>query len=61
MILRLIRENPKISKREIQERAKLGKKAVEYNIEMLKKQGILKRIGPARGGYWMIKRKRENE
>ena len=34
--------------------AKITKKAVEYNIDKLKGKGILKRIGPDRGGYWKI-------
>jgi ATP-dependent DNA helicase RecG len=32
----------------------LTKKIVEYNIEKLKKKGIIKRIGPDKGGYWEI-------
>ncbi len=28
--------------------------SVERNLEKLKKQGLLKRIGPDNGGYWQL-------
>ena len=34
------------------EKEKLSRMTVEYNIESLKKKGVLKRIGGAKGGYW---------
>ncbi|MBU4031363.1 MAG: winged helix-turn-helix transcriptional regulator [Candidatus Thermoplasmatota archaeon] len=54
IIVSLIKKNPKISKREIQKESNLGKKAVDYNIEILKKNGIIKRTGPAKGGQWEV-------
>ena len=54
-ILDQIMKNPNISKREIQDILNIGKKAVDYNIEILKKKGVLRRIGPARGGYWEVR------
>lgn len=53
-IYELIKQNPNISKVEITKQGKLSKKAVDYNIEKLKEKGILKRIGPDKGGYWKI-------
>jgi len=38
------------------EKEKLTKKTVEYNIESLKKKGVLRRVGSAKGGYWKIYR-----
>ncbi len=32
----------------------LSIKTVEYNIEILKKKGIIKRVGSAKGGRWEI-------
>lgn len=54
IILSLIKNNPKISKKQIQIEGKLTKKSVEYNIAKLKEKGFLKRVGPAKGGYWKI-------
>jgi predicted HTH transcriptional regulator len=54
LILELIKQNPQISKEAIIEKSGLTKKAIEYNIEKLKKKGPLKRVGPAHGGHWEI-------
>ena len=32
----------------------LSKKTVEYNIEALKKKGLIRRVGSAKGGRWEI-------
>jgi ATP-dependent DNA helicase RecG len=54
IIVRLIKEDPKISKQEISIKGELTKKSVEYNITLLKRKGLLRRIGAARGGYWEV-------
>lgn len=38
----------------IKKQRDLSKKSVEYNIKKLKKMGLLKRVGPAKDGYWKI-------
>ena len=57
LIYTLIRNNPYISKIEMMSHGKLTKKTVEYNLEKLKKKGVLKRVGPDKGGYWEVVRK----
>ena len=57
IIYTLIRNNPYISKIEMMSHGKLTKKTVEYNLEKLKKKGLIKRIGPDKGGYWEVVRK----
>lgn len=54
-ILILCSKNPKISATEIGNQLSLSKKAVEYMIQCLKMKRLLKRIGPARSGYWLVK------
>jgi len=54
IILNLIKEMPKISKEQLKIKGELTKKSVEYNIEQLKQKGLLKRIGPDKGGYWEV-------
>lgn len=56
-IIRLIQARPRITMREIAERTGLSIKGVEWNIKKLKEEGILRRIGPAKGGYWEIIKK----
>ena len=51
-ILDMIKENHKITKKEMSKR--LTKKIVEWNIESLKVKSKIKRIGPDKGGYWEI-------
>jgi len=59
-ILKYITENPKITRRELAEAIKINPSAIQKHIESLKKKGILKRIGPAKGGYWeMLKNNEE--
>ncbi len=53
-ILSAIKENPKITTAELVNISGLSRRGVEWNIEKLKKQGKLKRIGSDKGGYWEI-------
>ncbi|MEW5816335.1 MAG: ATP-binding protein [Spirochaetota bacterium] len=53
-ILRIILQNKDISAQAIAEQIKLSSRAVEKQISNLKKLGILKRVGPDKGGYWQI-------
>ena len=34
----------------------LTTKGVEWNLKKLKTEGVLKRIGPAKGGHWEVTR-----
>ena len=53
-ILRLLRENPLITTSEIAEKAGVTPKGVEWNIGKLKKEGLIKRVGPDKGGHWEV-------
>jgi len=53
-ILSLIDSNKFISIVKIAKHLNLGTTAVENNIAKLKESGLLKRIGPAKGGQWEI-------
>ena len=56
-ILMLIRENPNISRRKLAEEFRINPSAVQKHLEKLKEKGILKRIGPDKGGYWAVTEK----
>ncbi len=56
-ILEAIKENKSISAKEIAKNIGLSLRAVEKQLAKLKQDGILKRIGPAKGGYWEVVKK----
>ena len=51
-IIELIKENKYVTTKELSGHIKISTMAIDKNISKLKKKGILKRIGPAKGGYW---------
>ena len=56
-ILILIKENPYISKKELSKTIGISTTAIDKNITRLKKEGLLRRIGPDKGGYWEVVKK----
>lgn len=53
-IIDLIKKNPHITQQELAKVTGLSKRGVEKNISILKANGIIKRVGPNKGGYWEI-------
>ena len=53
-ILALIKENPLITQQELMKKTGLTRRCVEWNLKELKKEGIIKRIGPDKGGHWEV-------
>ena len=53
-ILSAIRHNPKVSAAEIAMKVGLSSRAVEKRIKTMRENGIIRRVGPDRGGYWEI-------
>jgi len=53
-ILKAIKDNPKITQNELAGIAGLTRRGIEWNLAKLKEKGIIKRIGPAKGGYWKV-------
>ncbi len=47
-----MRENNKITTTEIADILGISRRAVAKQIEKLKNEGKLRRIGPAKGGHW---------
>src|SRR3989338_2451946 len=54
-VLRLIQANPAISRRELAEKLGINQSAVQKHLEALKDKGVLKRVGGARGGSWVVR------
>jgi ATP-dependent DNA helicase RecG len=55
LILSVIQTNQTISALELSKRIGISKRKIEENMRKLKDLGILKRIGPAKGGHWEIR------
>jgi predicted HTH transcriptional regulator len=54
LMLELIAENPRISKREMAEKIGISTTAIDKNITALNTRGLLARIGSDKGGYWKL-------
>lgn len=54
-ILNLIKNNPKIIIKDIQEATGLSRRGVQWQIQKLKERDIIKRVGPDKGGHWEVK------
>jgi len=53
-ILELVKKNPYVSKNELSNKVGISTTAIDKNINQLKKKGLLKRIGPDKGGHWEV-------
>ncbi len=54
-ILSLLEEDPHLTIPLIAASLDISETAVEKNIKKLKDKGLLKRVGPAKGGRWAVK------
>ena len=54
-IIALLSEDGKLSTAALAEKIGISAKAVEKHLANLKADGIIERIGPAKGGYWKVK------
>jgi len=54
-IISLMRENPQVSIPEVAKAIGRTSRAIEMQIAQLKSEGLIERIGPAKGGYWVVK------
>ena len=53
-IIALIGKSPEISRKELAEVIGLTEDGIKYHLKKMQKKGIIKRIGPAKGGYWEV-------
>ena len=54
LIISAIKVNPTISISALSEECQISVKATRVIIDKLKKNGMLKRVGPDKGGHWEI-------
>jgi ATP-dependent DNA helicase RecG len=53
-ILALLKATPKVAAREIADTLDITQRGVEKQIAKLREEGRVRRIGPAKGGYWEV-------
>lgn len=56
-IMRIIKESPKITMRQIAAQTGLTPKGVEYHIRKMREEELLKRVGSTKSGSWEIKKR----
>ncbi|MBQ2561721.1 MAG: winged helix-turn-helix transcriptional regulator [Fibrobacter sp.] len=54
-IIEMIKENPEITIPMMAETLRLTTRAVEKNVARLQVKGIVKRVGPDKGGHWEVR------
>jgi predicted HTH transcriptional regulator len=55
-IIRLLIAQPAISAKRMAEEVGMSSRGVQKSIDVLKKRGLVERIGSAKGGYWLVKK-----
>lgn len=53
-IISLLKTKPRTSAKELSEHVGISSRKIEQNIGKLKELGLLRRIGPAKGGHWEV-------
>lgn len=53
-ILRLMRRNPAVSTDDLAQAIGITRKGVEWQIQKLKSEGLVNRVGPDKGGHWEV-------
>ena len=53
-ILKLIKNYPEITKEELAEKCGITLDGIKWQLKKLKSQGIIRRVGPDKGGYWEV-------
>lgn len=54
-IVKEMSKNNKVTFKELSKILKISEISVHRNVSILRKMGIVKRIGPAKGGYWEVR------
>ena len=53
-ILKILSNTPSITVREMSEILGLSRRGVEEQMKSLKQKGVIRRIGPDKGGHWEV-------
>ena len=56
-LIDIINRTPNISIKDMADNLKINISAVQKHVDKLKEKGLLKRVGPDKGGYWKVIKK----
>lgn len=56
-IIELMKSEPMIAIEELAEKCGLTRDGINYNIRKLKNKGVIRRVGPDKGGHWEVIKK----
>jgi len=60
-IIALMLAKPTISAKAIAEEIGIASRNVQNHIQTLKLNGLVERVGPAKGGHWIVKNRRSDD
>lgn len=53
-IILLLKERPSLTRRELAQQLGLSEDGIKYNLQNLKKQGLIRHVGPTKKGHWEV-------
>lgn len=53
-LVELLRQNPMVSRKDLAASMKIHESAVQKRLEVLRKNGVIRRVGPDKGGHWEV-------
>lgn len=53
-IINIIRDNPTVTQLELSNMLQISTKTIEKHIKNLREDGIIRRVGPDKGGHWEV-------
>jgi ATP-dependent DNA helicase RecG len=53
-IVALIRQNPQVTRQELAKETGISADGIKYHLRRLQQKGVIRRIGPDRGGRWEV-------
>jgi ATP-dependent DNA helicase RecG len=56
-IIRIVKQNPTITSKELAGQLGITEKGIEWQLRKLKELGIIRRVGPKKGGHWEVSEK----
>ncbi len=60
-VIRALQQNPELTIPMLATQLGLSSRTIERHLQKLQQQGVVKRIGSTKGGYWQVVRIEENK
>ena len=60
-IILLLREDSRLTKQDLMRKLQKASGTIKEHIRILKREGVIKHIGPAKGGHWEVMGRKNDE